>query len=36
MDKGTGWLERTKLAASHQGKVLKVLLAIRAGKSFEG
>jgi hypothetical protein len=33
IDKGMARLERTKLADSHQGKVLKVLLAIRAGKS---
>jgi rhamnogalacturonyl hydrolase YesR len=35
MEKGTAWLEQTRLADSHQGKVLKVLLAIRAGKSRE-
>jgi hypothetical protein len=35
IDKGMAWLEGTKLAENHQGKVLKVLLAIRAGKSRE-
>jgi hypothetical protein len=35
IEKGMAWLERTRLADSHQGKVLKVLLAIRAGKSRE-
>ena len=33
IDRGMAWLEGTKLAENHQGKVLKVLLAIRAGKS---
>lgn len=35
IDEGMAWLQRTKLAENHQGKVLKVLLAIRAGKSRE-
>ena len=32
IDKGMAWLEGTRLAENHQGKVLKLLLAIRAGK----
>jgi hypothetical protein len=35
IEKGMAWLAGTRLADSHQGKVLKVLLAIRAGKSRE-
>jgi hypothetical protein len=35
IEKGMAWLEGTRLAENHQGKVLKILLAIRAGKSRE-